>query len=191
VIGFLLQVVIFTSPTTAWYRAVIFGPTEGERQPLFSLGPRVRRLLGWQVGLVVLLIAPLAALWWLADTFQRAGQTGLYAATVLALGTATILVLIAVCRLSMVLALAAADQPASLGAAWRLTRGLGFPILWITGVVSGLAGLPLLPAQILFGAESLAAVAVENILTFISMLAMATLFAQIYLDLRDAQAAAT
>ena len=56
-------------------------------------------------------------------------------------------------------------------------------------MVSGLAGLPLLPVQIFFGAESLAAIAVENVLTFISMLAMATLFAQIYLDLRDAHAA--
>ena len=117
VTGLLLEIAIFTSPTTAWYRAVIFGAAEAGRQPLFSLSPRVRRLLGWQVGLAVLLIAPLAALWWLADAFERAGQTGLYAATVLALGTATLLVLIAVCRLSMVLALAAADQPASLGAA--------------------------------------------------------------------------
>ena len=50
-------VMLYLPLTVTWYRIVVFGESEAVNRPLFTLGRREMRLLGWQVVLILIFAA--------------------------------------------------------------------------------------------------------------------------------------
>lgn len=196
-----LQILIFLAPTVTWYRLVAYGEQEAGARPAFTLGRLEIRLLLWQILFVFGLIIPfgiaggavagIGALvrTYLGDVAAIVVSVPLVAALVLAFAvTAT--------RLTMILALASLDEPTGFKAAWEVTRGIAWRLTgallilvlaivlllaaaelmaWLLGMIIAItAGVPAA------GILPYARVPAQEVVNFVALLAIATLFGLAY-----------
>ena len=183
-----IQPLIYIPLSVTWFRIIVFGEAATRNRPLFSFGRLERRLLLWQLLLLAIVVPPIgimAAVLYSTGLGEGTGPGSapfLYALAGYVAVAVTALLLL--CRFSLVLVLAAADQPVTFPAAWRLTRGLGWKLL------RALIAITVVAAPISMVAEILPLIGpvVENMGSLATLLAMATLFGQVYVKLTAAPA---
>ena len=143
------QLLIFLPLSVTWYRIVVLGESEARNRGVFTFGRREWRFLLWQVllGVVVGLFgggaAVVIALVYYGLTALGYETAGTVSATILAL-LAVPSVALLMTRLSLVLVLAALDQPVEFKTSWRMTAGLAWRLfaalllVTLAGTVFGL-----------------------------------------------------
>lgn len=125
----LATMLLYLPLTVTWYRIVVLGESEAANRPLFTLGRREVRLLGWNVALLALAFAGGAAGVLVSSFLFRLGASGsIVSAIAGVLWTAAwvIALLLMVMRLTLVYALVAVDQPVNLKVVWTRTAGMGW-----------------------------------------------------------------
>ncbi len=148
--------------TVTWYRMIILGDGDLAKRPVFSYSAREGRLLVWQIiiiiGMALFAGAGLAVLNLAGQIFS--GPVGQFLQSVLLLAFAVSLIA-SLCRLSLVLAMAATDRPVDVAEAWGRTAGLGtrMAAIFLLSVLIGAAlVIPLLIIVVfvssIFGAVS-------------------------------------
>jgi hypothetical protein len=184
------QLLVCVPMVVTWYRMVVLGKEEGLRQPIFVFGRREWRLLGWQIAVMFAGVAVLglcgAAL---AAIYVAMDKSITALALCVGLGLATLLVaFVVITRLSFVFTLAATDQPASFKQAWRMSRDVTWPLLWSLVIISLGQAIVTFIADLVGGVF---AAAVHGAATVFAFTAMATLFGQVFLSIRDARSTET
>lgn len=195
----IVSVVAYLPLTVTWYRIAVFGESEAVNRPLFTLGRRELRLLGWQVILIAIFAAMGVCGALVTQLLVRLGESGSAVFTVLAVPWTAFWVIglvLTIVRLTLVLALVSVDQPINLkivwertkGMSWRLTasmilvtlsaivagllvRLIGFIVGTIAAMATGSEAGTVLPYFDLFG---------QNVMSFLSLVLTATLFGFIY-----------
>lgn len=206
----IVQIFIFLPVTVTWYRLVVMGETDANARALFTFGKREWRLLVWQI-LILVLVGALAFVCLmvtlaLKSAYDVSNAVALLAVNILWSVGWVVAVLMILTRLSMVLALAALDQPVSLKAAWHMTRGLTGSLFSATALIGVASAAVVALFQLIgFVLGVFTAIATESALgeilrllqtfgeslgTLISLLGIATLFGFVYKSL-TAEAAAS
>ena len=193
------SVMLYLPLTVTWYRIAVFGESEAVNRRLFTLGRREFRLLGWQIILILIFIAIALAGASVTSALAGLGERGSTVFTVIAVPWTAFWVIglvLAVVRLTLVLALVAVDQPVNLKIVWERTKGMswrlagamilvtlsaivvgllvrliGFIVGTVTAMISGNETSDVLPFFDLFG---------QNVMSFLSLILTATLFGFIY-----------
>ena len=182
VIG-IIQLLIYVPLSVTWFRIIVYGESAARNRPLFSFGRLERRLLLWQLLLLAIVAPPLgimAAI--LFSTGVGEGNGPGSAAFFYALAgyiAVAVTALLLLSRFSLVLVLAAADRPVTFAAAWRLTRGLGWKLLRALMAITAVAA----PISMVADLLPVVGPVVDNIGSMATLLAMATLFGQVYVRL--------
>ena len=136
----IVQVVIFLPVTVTWYRMAVIGEAEARTRPLFSIGREEARLLKWQVAIlaIVLVIAGVcSAVTILLNNYSQEDNSGIVMLVNIIWSIAWLFsLLVLMTRLSMVLVLAALDQPVSINAAWQMTKGISLRLLNATALIA-------------------------------------------------------
>jgi hypothetical protein len=157
VLTLLLQLVVLLPFNVAWLRYTLLGPRFQRIGPIFGVGSREVRFLGYNVGLVLIMLAGAGIASAVAGLLGAA--TG-NAAPMLVIVLATV-VLFAwlTARLYFVFPPLAMDLPGGFARAWTESRGQGFKLVLLTVMVLLVLGLPVVVVgAILAGAPLVAAV---------------------------------
>ena len=119
----LVQMFIFAPMTITWYRIVVLGEDEARNRPLFALGRREWRLIGWQVAALFAFGCAAAICYGITASL---GTDAAIIAVINAIWTVAWVVgiIYALMRLTIVMALVAVDQPIDFIAIWRMTQGI-------------------------------------------------------------------
>jgi hypothetical protein len=192
-----VMMILYLPLTVSWYRIVVLGPQEARQRPLFSLGAREWRLLGWQVAFTLVLgLAAIvcAGISYLMLTPQDA--LGLQLLGIIWTGFWLISLGLIIMRLSLISALVALDQPVKLKIIWQRTKGMSWRLLRSTLLVALGSVIPAIVIGLVFlivgmlvgivaGDETGAIVEffivlAQNVGSFISMILLATLFGFVY-----------
>jgi hypothetical protein len=197
----LLQLLIFLAPTVTWYRIVAYGEQEAASRPILTLGRLEIRLLLWQILFLLGLAVPFAiAGGIIGAVVARARMLGgdVAAAVVAAplVAVCAVAFIVAATRLTMILALAALDEPTGFKVAWKMTRGIawrltGALILIILAIllflafaelIAWLVGMIVAIATDRQSAEVLPYVraTAQAVVNLVGMFAIATLFGFVY-----------
>lgn len=206
----IISAIVFLPFTVTWYRAIILGDEDLTTRPLFTLRGLEGQMLVWQliIGLIVLGVGLLGTLLISAILKVLSGVLG--PATELmsaaALGMWGVFVIALLCRLSLVLAMAATGRPAIISEAWAKSRGLGtrMAAIFVLCILSVLALI--IPAQFVvmtatsiigFLAEAVAEgvgmvlqILVGSVASILIYALPATLFAFVYARIANAMSAA-
>lgn len=192
----LAQSICYLPVTVAWYRKVVLGDGGVSGRRVFTLGRREGRLFLWQAAIMVVSLALLAlaagVVAGLYLSFVWVSQMLAYAVCAIAIVVLFLAWFVALNRMGMILVLVATDQPVSLGAAWALTRGVTWPLLWtlvlliaagiLGGMVAELIALPF---------SGFAALWIKAVLGagvgLVTLVATATLFGFAYLRVKQAR----
>lgn len=197
----LLQLLIFLAPTVTWYRIVAYGEQEAASRPIFTLGRLEIRLLLWQILFLLGLIVPFAiaggiigGVIALARMFGGDIAAAIVAAPLVAVGAVAFVV--TATRLTMILALAALDEPTGFKVAWKMTRGIAWRLtgaliivilaillfLALAELVAWLLGMTVAMATYRQSADVLPYVraAAQAVVNLVGMFAIATLFGFVY-----------
>ena len=207
----IVQVVIFLPVTVTWYRMAVIGEAEARTRPLFSFGREEARLLKWQVAIlaIVLVIAGVcSAVTILLNNYSQEDNSGIVMLVNIIWSIAWLFsLLVLMTRLSMVLVLAALDQPVSLKAAWQMTKGISLRLLNATALIA-VAGFlvggvfkllgsivseitPVTTASVLDEILKALDALGQTVGGLITLLGVATLFGFVYLKLTGHTAAET
>ncbi|MFL2769512.1 MAG: alpha/beta hydrolase [Rhodospirillaceae bacterium] len=171
----IVSAIVFLPFTVTWYRAIILGDDDLRTRPLFRLGGLEGKMLVWQliIGLIVIGIGLLGAL--LISGVLRALSTVLGPTTELlsaaSLGIWGVFVISVLCRLSLVLAMAATGRPAIISEAWKKSHGLGsrMAAIFILCIMSVVALI--IPAQfVVLTAASIVGLLSDSMADSVSML---------------------
>jgi hypothetical protein len=206
-----VQGLILLPVTVMWYRLAVIGESELVGHPVFLFTPREWRLLGWQV-LILLIVAAVAfvcaAVTIVLTEFNQEQESMAMLGINIVWTIAWLLsLLLLMTRLSMVMVLAALDQPVSIKTAWRMTSGLNWRLLGAT-ILIALASLLVaaLFKLVAFIVGAVTAIATDSALgeilaalnvlgqtigSLISLLGIATLFGFIYVRLTQHAATET
>ena len=125
----LVNAIVFLPFTVTWYRSIILGDQDLATRPLFTLTRLEGQMLVWQIIIVLIVIVVglagallISAVLGVLSSVLGAASEPISAA---GLGLWGVVVIAVLCRLSLVLAMAATGRPVVLGEAWAKTRGLG------------------------------------------------------------------
>lgn len=149
----LISVLAFAPFCVAWYRSIIFGKHAVTQRPMFTLTKKEFLFFGWTLSISAL-VGLVAAI----GVFMGAGiviaLSAISPALGVAAGVALVFVGVAVSlmvlsRWSIALAMVAADEPASLNAAWEASKPYGWAMAIIQIII--FAGLTLAAAVLLSG----------------------------------------
>jgi hypothetical protein len=193
-----IMTVLYLPLTVTWYRIVVFGEGEATNRPLFTLGRRELRLLGWQVALILVAICGAVGGAFITRVFFHLGEEGVFA-IIAVLWTAAWVISLAltVVRLTLILALVSVDQPVNLKIVWKRTRGMSWRlaaciIFLVTlaaiavGLLFRLVGfisstvMAMIAGHDLATALSYMDMIAQNVLGFLSLILTATLFGFVY-----------
>lgn len=185
--------------TVTWYRITVFGENEAANRPMFTLGRRELRLLGWQV-ILILIFSGVGVTGAVITSLLVGLDGGASGAFTIIAGVWTIVwvgaLLLAVVRLTLVLALVAVDQPVNLKIVWVRTKGMSWRLaacivlLTLAAVAAGLlfrlVGFIVATLAAMVASAELSAILPyfellgQNVLSFLSLILNATLFGFIY-----------
>jgi hypothetical protein len=209
VITAVAQALILLPVTVLWYRLTVIGEGELTGRPMFSFGPREWRLLGWQILILLIVFAVAivcAAVTFVLTEFNQEQESIAFLAINIAWTIGWLLsLMLLMTRLSMMMVLAALDQPVSVKTAWHMTKGLSWRLLgatfliviaallvgvlfklfgFIVGTITAIATNSAL-SEILLALNTLG----QTLASLVSLLGLATLFGIVYKSLK-AQASA-
>lgn len=207
----LVSAIVFLPFTVTWYRAIILGDQDLASRPLFALRGLEGQMLVWQliIGLIVLGVGFLGAL--IISAVLKVLTPALGPATELisavALGVWGVIVISILCRLSLVLAMAATGRPVVIGEAWSKSRGLGIRMAAISALCVLSIVVLIIPLQfVIVIATTIVGLLAESVAEAVGILLQiilgsfasiliyvlpATLFAFVYSRIAEAMAAAT
>lgn len=143
-----INTVIFLPFMVTWYRMIILGDADLMQRPVFGFGAREGWVMVWQVVIAIIAASVMVFGVLAIDTLDRIipGPTAQTLQAVL-LGALAVAVIAVLCRLSLVIAMAATDRPAVMLEAWTRTQGLGARMAGIFALCVLLALVLTIPLQ--------------------------------------------
>ena len=141
-----LQMVIYAPLGVTWLRLTVLGEAAARNRPIFTFGHAERQFFRWQllcflaaVGIIAVGSAITAGLFVFVedkgDILSTPTRFIIGAIDVAWTCFWLIAVFLAIMRITMILVLAALDQPANVKAAWASTKGLVWRLLGATGLL--------------------------------------------------------